>query len=255
VVARRGRQSLVAGRCTRISLHDQQNPQAASALQQPLAGHICREAALLWWHGGCFDKLGVIEKTTVAGVEVLMPVPESPLARVGSRYQEASILLLDGFPDSRHMYAECLRAARLQPVECDDTADALAHAQRVDLIVTGIRVPGPFDGLELVRRLRADDRTLRKPIIVLSACAMMRDQESARSAGCSVFLPKPCLPDVLIREIRRLLASRRREAHRCITSPRAPQPACDDRRGIRCRVIAAPRRAHPSRSCRPWTKR
>ena len=184
-----------------------------------------------------------------------MPVPESPLARAGSRHLEPSILLLDGFPDSRHMYAECLRAARLQPVECDDTADALAHAQRVDLIVTGIRVPGPFDGLELVRRLRADDRTLRKPIIVLSACAMMRDQESARSAGCSVFLPKPCLPDVLIREIRQLLASRRREAHRCITSPRAPRAVRDDRSRTRLRVIPPRRRPHRPRSCRRWTKR
>lgn len=109
---------------------------------------------------------------------------------------------------SRHiaLYAECVRACRLRPVECDDTAYALTQADRVDLVVTGIRVPGPFDGLELVRRLRAHDATRRKPIIVPSG-TLPRDQDAAREAGCSVFLPKPCLPDALILEVRRLLGA------------------------------------------------
>jgi hypothetical protein len=34
----------------------------------------------------------------------------------------------------------------------------LFKALSLDVIVTGIRVPGPFDGIELVRRLRADER-------------------------------------------------------------------------------------------------
>jgi DNA-binding response OmpR family regulator len=102
--------------------------------------------------------------------------------------------------------------------------------------VTGIRVPGPFDGLELVRRLRAHDRTRRKPIIVLSACTLPRDQDAAREAGCSVFLPKPCLPDALSREVRRLLAavshsigaSAGRGRNCCVTAGHARQRAWID---------------------------
>ena len=70
------------------------------------------------------------------------------------------------------MYSEFLRAQQFRAVEIDDTADAFALAVTSDVIVTGICVPGPFDGVELIRRLRADDRTKRKPIIVVTACVL-----------------------------------------------------------------------------------
>jgi CheY-like chemotaxis protein len=117
------------------------------------------------------------------------------------------VLLVDGAADNRAMYAESLRAAGFRAIEIDNTADALALAVTADAIVTEIRVPGPFDGLELVRRLRADARTRSKPTIVLTACAFAEDRSRARAAGCDVFLPKPCVPAMLIRELVQLLGS------------------------------------------------
>jgi CheY-like chemotaxis protein len=105
------------------------------------------------------------------------------------------------------MYAEYLRYVHLTPIELADTQHAVMHAREADVIVTGIRVPGPFDGIELVRRLRADESTKRKPVIVLSACALPADQDRARAAGCTTFLSKPCPPDALAREIGALLAT------------------------------------------------
>jgi two-component system cell cycle response regulator DivK len=107
--------------------------------------------------------------------------------------------------DDRAMYAEYLRQQGFQPIEIGDTAAAEALATSADVIVTGIRVPGPFDGLELVRRLRGGDGTCEKPLIVLTACALAIDEQHARAAGCDVFLRKPCLPDTLIRHIRQTL--------------------------------------------------
>lgn len=106
------------------------------------------------------------------------------------------------------MYAEYLRSAEFHTVEIDDTADALALAGTADVIVTGIRVPGPFDGIELVRRLRAAGPTKDKPIIVLTACAFEPDQQRAFAADCDGFLPKPCLPETLLMEIRRAMENR-----------------------------------------------
>ena len=121
--------------------------------------------------------------------------------------QTASVLLIDPHADAREMYAEYLRRVNLRPIEAGNTADALAHAEEADVIVTGIRVPGPFDGIELVRRLRASDATRSKPVIVLSACAFEPERNRALEAGCNTFLPKPCLPDTLAAHIRILLAS------------------------------------------------
>ena len=116
-----------------------------------------------------------------------------------------SILLVEPPEDDRPMYAEFLRANGFSVTEVDSTDDGLSAAQAADLIVTGVRMPGSFDGIELVRRLRDDERTKSKPLIVLTACTFEPDQSRAFAAGCDVFLPKPCLPEILLKEARRLI--------------------------------------------------
>jgi DNA-binding response OmpR family regulator len=103
------------------------------------------------------------------------------------------------------MYAEFLRANGFSVTEVDSTDAGLSAATAADLVITGIRVPGSFDGVELVRRLRGDTRTKDTPLIVLTACAFEPDQARAFAVGCDVFLPKPCLPEMLLAETRRLI--------------------------------------------------
>ena len=104
------------------------------------------------------------------------------------------------------MYADYLRNNGFSVTEVDSTDAGLSAAPAADLVITGVRVGGSFDGIELVRRLRDDDRTRGKPLIVLTACTFEPDQARAFAAGCDVFLPKPCLPELLLAEARRLIA-------------------------------------------------
>ena len=117
-----------------------------------------------------------------------------------------SVLLVESTQDDREMYAEFLRARHFTAVEVETTDDGLRIAPSAGVIVTGIRVPGSFDGVELVRRLRHSEATRNKPLIVLTACAFATDQNRAEIAGCDVFLPKPCLPQTLLEQIQRLMA-------------------------------------------------
>jgi DNA-binding response OmpR family regulator len=103
------------------------------------------------------------------------------------------------------MYADYLRDHGYSVTEVDSTDAGLSAAQAADLVITGVRVAGSFDGIELVRRLRGDDRTKDKPLIVLTACTFEPDQARAFAAGCDVFLPKPCMPDLLLAEAQRLI--------------------------------------------------
>jgi len=118
-----------------------------------------------------------------------------------------TVLLVDSLHDDRTMYAEYLRVCGFSPIEFDNAADALRAATTADVVVTGIRV-GPFDGVELVRRLREQRDTRDKPIIVLTACTFEPDQQRALAAGCDTFLAKPCLPDRLVHEIRAVVRQR-----------------------------------------------
>ena len=119
-----------------------------------------------------------------------------------------TVLLVETAHDDRGMYAEYLRTSGFRTIEIDNTVDALAVAGTADVIVTGVRVSGLFDGIELVRRLREDNQTKNKPIIVLTASPCDPDQQRAYSVGCDGFLLKPCLPETLAAEIRRELAAR-----------------------------------------------
>jgi CheY-like chemotaxis protein len=117
-----------------------------------------------------------------------------------------SILLVEPPEDDRQAYADSLRDSGFAVRVAESTDEGLAAAQDADLIITAIRMPGSFDGVELVRRIRENVRTKHKPLIVFTACTFEPDQSRAFAAGCDVFLPKPCLPELLLAEAERLIA-------------------------------------------------
>jgi CheY-like chemotaxis protein len=105
------------------------------------------------------------------------------------------------------MYGEFLGHHAFLAVPVSTARIGLTIAPNADVIVTGLLLPGDMDGIEFMARLKRDQRTKRIPLVVLTACAWKTDRERAEQAGCDAFLPKPCLPDNLLREVRRLLAA------------------------------------------------
>ena len=132
-----------------------------------------------------------------------------------------TVLLVEADQDDRRMYAAYLRLLGFRTLEVADTGVALALADTADVIVTDLLVPGTFDGLELIRRLRANERTHHTPVIVLTACVSEPDQERAHVAGCDAFLPKPCLPETLVMNIQYVMAPRSRPRPRAGSQARS----------------------------------
>ena len=122
--------------------------------------------------------------------------------------QHASVLLIEPDDDNRTMYAEFLRREKFVCLTAETAEDGLLFANMVDVVITGIRLRGAFDGVELVRRLRQKADTRQTPIIVLTAAVFEPDRLRALGAGCDVFLPKPCLPEHLASTVRRTLKGR-----------------------------------------------
>jgi CheY-like chemotaxis protein len=117
-----------------------------------------------------------------------------------------TVLLVQHDDDNREMYAEFLQHKGYTPRCVSTGTEALRVAADADIIVTGILLGSDMDGLELIQELRNDERTRTRPVIVLTACAWQSERERAERAGCDAFLPKPCAPDELVREIARVLA-------------------------------------------------
>ena len=118
------------------------------------------------------------------------------------------VLVVEDYDDAREIYVEYLEAVGFRVAEARNGEEALeqAFALGPDIILMDLALPG-MDGWEASRRLKQDERTKRIPIVALTGHALAGHQESARQAGCDAFVAKPCLPDALVAEIRRILES------------------------------------------------
>ena len=127
--------------------------------------------------------------------------------------QAPLILVVDDFADVREMYAAYLRFAGFRVDEAADGVEALAKASKLrpDLVLMDLSLPG-LDGWEATRRIKADEQTRHIPVVALTGHTLAPYLQRARDAGVDGFLAKPCLPDALVAEVRRLL-------------PRASRPA------------------------------
>lgn len=117
------------------------------------------------------------------------------------------ILVVDDYEDAREMYAEYLRFCGYRVAEARNGNEALeqAFALMPDLILMDLSLPG-MDGWEATRRLKADERTRQIPVVALTGHALAGASEGAKKAGCDSFVTKPCLPDDLVVEVRRMLS-------------------------------------------------
>jgi CheY-like chemotaxis protein len=104
------------------------------------------------------------------------------------------------------MYVEYLRFSGFRVAEAVNGVEALQRAfdLRPDVILMDLALPR-MDGWEATRQLKADARTRHIPVVALTGHALASHVEGARQAGCDAFVTKPCLPDALVYQIRRML--------------------------------------------------
>jgi len=119
-----------------------------------------------------------------------------------------SVLIVDDDRDTREMYCESLRLMGFDPIAAATAEEALHVAAHTlpAVLVTDLRLKGQMDGAELARRLRKDQRTKDVPIIMLTGAAIDDERDRAEFSA-DRFLLKPCLPDALASEIRRLVVA------------------------------------------------
>jgi signal transduction histidine kinase/DNA-binding response OmpR family regulator len=82
-----------------------------------------------------------------------------------------------------------------------EALDALAARPQIDLVLMDVMMP-EMDGLEATRRLRADSRFAKLPIIALTAKAMADDRDKCLAAGANDYIAKPLDVDKLLSLVR-----------------------------------------------------
>ncbi|MFA4837257.1 MAG: response regulator [Dehalococcoidia bacterium] len=81
----------------------------------------------------------------------------------------------------------------------------MAQKEKPDLLVLDVMLPG-LDGFEVCNRLRADPKTARLPILMLSAKGQDADKSTGMKVGADMYLTKPVDRAVLLSTIESMLA-------------------------------------------------
>src|SRR5438874_5742476 len=92
------------------------------------------------------------------------------------------------------------------------------RAKMPDLVITDVNMPN-MNGFELTRRLRADHRTARIPVVMLSARKQADDVLTGYAEGADEYIPKPVEMAVLSAKIE-VLIKRFRAIHGTGTTKR-----------------------------------
>ena len=94
-----------------------------------------------------------------------------------------------------------------------------AYALTPDIVLLDINLPGGYDGLEVCRKLRAQEATAIVPIIIISAMVDDEVKQKAIDAGATAYFQKPFSPLALLKEIESL--TKRQSSGRFPTAPKS----------------------------------
>jgi two-component system phosphate regulon response regulator PhoB len=118
----------------------------------------------------------------------------------------ATVLVVDDEKDVLELARYNLQKEGFDVVVARDGAAALQAAGRAvpDLVVLDLMLPG-MDGLEVCRRLRAEPRTSRIPVIMLTAKASEADRVVGLEMGADDYVVKPFSPRELVARVKAVL--------------------------------------------------
>ena len=117
------------------------------------------------------------------------------------------VLIVEDDLSTRLLYRDHLNHCGFRTVDAHNGHQALEKARELhpDAVVTDLAVPG-IDGFEFCRALHEHDDTRAIPIIAVTGRPEYLEQpDRFRQAGIAHVLTKPCDPDVIAHELRRLL--------------------------------------------------
>jgi two-component system cell cycle response regulator DivK len=134
-----------------------------------------------------------------------MPTPHTPTP--GTTPEGPLVLIVEDDEDTRFLYAESLVRLGYRAAGEADARSGIEAAIRLrpDAILMDLAMPG-MTGLEATRILKADPRTSRCLIVVVTGSGMKWFDE-ARAAGCDAFFGKPFDPSAIEHVLRALPSS------------------------------------------------
>lgn len=130
--------------------------------------------------------------------------------------EQVTILIVDDDPGHAELIRRNFRRAGItnelvaladgqSALDFINAEGAFSDRQRKEhlLVLLDINMPG-IDGVEVLRRIKADPATRKTPVMMLTTTDDPREVERCYQLGCSIYVTKPVEPVQFIEAIKRL---------------------------------------------------
>ncbi|MEK8032739.1 response regulator [Ideonella sp. DXS29W] len=120
------------------------------------------------------------------------------------------VLIVDDQADLRRLVRWSLEMLDV-PAEAHEASDATVALQLVqtlkpDIVLLDVMMPGPIDGLEVCRQIRANSMLASTRVVLVSARGQATDVRTGIEAGAHAYIVKPFSPQRLLETVERLLS-------------------------------------------------
>ncbi|MBI5427633.1 MAG: response regulator [Nitrospinae bacterium] len=117
------------------------------------------------------------------------------------------ILIVDDQLEVRELVEVTLRSGDYAILKAENgkTAVDIARAEKPDLIIMDIMMPGSPDGLEATKIIKSDPGTRECKVVMLTGKGQAVDREKGFEAGADDYFIKPFSPLELINKIEEFL--------------------------------------------------
>ena len=116
------------------------------------------------------------------------------------------ILIVEDNDLNLKLFRDLLTAHGYETIETKEGLEAinLTRSELPDLILMDIQLP-EISGLDVTRRLKAEEILCNIPIIAVTAFAMKDDEEKILAAGCQAYISKPISIVPFLNTVRKFL--------------------------------------------------
>lgn len=193
---------------SQVHTHDNQRPKGTGLglyLAKRLAQALGGDVTLVAGKESCGSEFLVtidpdLEQQNPDVRNTLKAEPSSPHFDTALALQNVRILLVEDNPDAQFLMQTLLEMSGATVLTAGDGEQAVNMALDTtpDVVLMDIQLP-VFDGITAVNKLRAQG--FKKPIIALTANALLTERRRCLEAGCDDYLTKPVDQPLLIKTI------------------------------------------------------
>ncbi len=118
---------------------------------------------------------------------------------------DKTVLVVEDNDINMRLFHDMLEARGYNVLQAQDGTEGwrMAREHRPDLILMDIQLPG-ISGLEVTKRLKADETLKSIPVIAITAFATDGHEEKIRGGGCDAYIVKPISIPSFLQTVERL---------------------------------------------------